>query len=98
MNADGLRTTERAVLEVSDVLDLLPLSQRSLRRALEPGGDLEHLVLRVGRRCFIKVAPLRALLELTPDMDEGAPDKPPNATTHDEKDPRRNDSRLRPVR
>lgn len=62
MNVDELRTTPRAVIDVREAMSLIPLSERSFRRALEPGGDLEQLALRVGRRCFVRVGALRELL------------------------------------
>lgn len=88
MNADELRLTSRAAVDVRDVIpDLLPLSERSLRRALEPGGELEHLALRVGRRVLLRVDPLRELLGMTPDMSEAGPDSPATATTNDRNGP-----------
>lgn len=90
MNADELRTTTRAAIDVREAIpDLLPLAERSLRRALDTGGELERLALHVGRRVFIRVDPLRALLGMTPDMDETGPASPVRAATLDEKDPRR---------
>ena len=41
----------------------LGVSERNLRRAVEPGGDLEHLAVRVGRRVLIKTSALLALVD-----------------------------------
>jgi hypothetical protein len=53
---------DRPLLTVGETLRVVPLSERSLRRALEPGGDLEHLAVRVGRRVFVKRAELLRLV------------------------------------
>lgn len=55
---------ERPLLEVAETLAIVPLSERSFRRALEPGADLEHLGVRVGRRVFVKTGELRKWLGL----------------------------------
>lgn len=41
---------------------LLGVGERTMRRALDTGGDLEHLSLRVGRRQLVKVQALLALV------------------------------------
>lgn len=55
---------ERPLLEVAEALGIVPLSERSFRRALEPGADLGHLAVRVGRRVFIRTSELRRWLGL----------------------------------
>jgi hypothetical protein len=97
VNGRELRSSGRALIDVDEALDpeLLPLAERSLRRALEPGGDLEHLALRVGRRVFIRVGPLLELLGLS-ESDPGTPTAPGLATTTTESGARhaRNDNAL----
>jgi hypothetical protein len=51
--------------DVPAVAAFLGISERSLRQQLEPGGDLEHLAYRAGRRVLVKTT---RLLE-----DVGAP-------------------------
>jgi len=49
---------------VADAAMFLGVGERTLRRALEPGGDLGHLAVRVGaRRVLVKTAALLALVE-----------------------------------
>jgi hypothetical protein len=52
----------RPLLTIEECLAVLPVSERSLRRALEPGGDLQHLAVRVGRRVFVKTSALAELV------------------------------------
>lgn len=53
---------ERPTCKVPEAAAFLGISERSMRRALEPGGDLEHLALRVGGRVLVKVTPLLAVV------------------------------------
>jgi hypothetical protein len=97
VNAAELRTTDRAAIDVDEVLDLIPLSERSVRRALEPGGDLDYLALRVGRRCFVKVEPLRELLGMPSDMHDAGATTPATVSTTDESGPRHAKDNLQAV-
>jgi hypothetical protein len=60
---------QRPVLTVAEFLAIMPLSERSARRALEPGGDLANLAVRVGRRVFVRTASLTELLSPAPQGD-----------------------------
>src|SRR4051812_1486678 len=53
---------ERATIDAATTATILNVSERSLRAQLVPGGDLEGLVIRVGRRVLIKTSALMALL------------------------------------
>jgi hypothetical protein len=99
MNAKELQATGRALIDVGDALDptLFKLAERSLRRALEPGGDLEHLALRVGRRVFIRVGPLRELLGLSESEVAPTTDATVAATTTESGARQHDDTTLRGV-
>lgn len=53
----------RPTQQVATAAAWLGISERSLRRAVEPGGELEQLAVRVGRRVLIKTSALLALVE-----------------------------------
>jgi excisionase family DNA binding protein len=53
---------DRPTCTVADAASYLGVSERSLRRAVESGGDLEHLAIRVGHRVLIKTSALLALV------------------------------------
>ena len=55
--------TTRPTQTVAVAAEWLGVSERHLRRALEPGGDLEHLAVRIGHRVLVKTAALLALVE-----------------------------------
>lgn len=60
----GLDPLARPTMTVPDAAAWLNLSERCVYEALSPGGDLEHLALRVGRRVLVKTAALLAVLGL----------------------------------
>jgi hypothetical protein len=74
----------RPLLTVAETADWLGVPQRSLRDQLAPGGDLEHLSVRVGRRIYVRSAPLLSWAGLlSPNGETGRPtsarlaDRPP---------------------
>ncbi len=64
MNAGHTDFDRRLTCRVNEAAEALGVSERSMRRALEPGGDLAHLSLRVGHRQLVKVPALLALFGL----------------------------------
>ena len=56
---DRCRPTNR----VAPSARFIGISERQMRRALAPGGDLEDLAIRVGKRVLVKTAALLALVE-----------------------------------
>jgi hypothetical protein len=60
--APGLVDVTRPTQTVPDAAAWIGVSERSLRRAVEPGRELEHLAVRVGSRVLIKTDALLALV------------------------------------
>jgi hypothetical protein len=59
----------RPTLTVREAAGQIGVSERAMYDALAPGGDLEHLAVRVGRRVVVKTAGLRLLLGLAEEPE-----------------------------
>lgn len=73
---------DRPTCQVPEAAAFIGISERSMRRALMPGGDLEHLSLRVGHRQLVKTTALLALVGASPEMAEAAPASAALALAH----------------
>ncbi len=60
-SVDELRA--RPVVSAAAAARFLGVSERAFRAATAPGSELEHLVIRIGRRVVVKTAPLLALVD-----------------------------------
>jgi hypothetical protein len=79
VTGDWRATPLLTVEETHVVIGKARISERSLRRALEPDGDLADLAVRIGRRLFIKSGALAQRLGAEPptEVDAGCTSSPP---------------------